>query len=59
MIKELDHNFTDIKLQIPNFIGSKVIGFQKKNPKKCFFWGTLFLVLEGLQNLHFLYDERT
>ena len=29
-MKELDPNFNNIKLQTPNFIGSKVIGFQKK-----------------------------
>ena len=60
-MKELDPNFNDIKLQTPNFIGSKVISFQKKqkNPKKCFFGGTLFLVLEGSQNLDFWYDKRT
>ena len=33
-MKELDPNFNDIKLQTPNFIGSKVIGFQKKQKKK-------------------------
>ena len=40
-MKELDPNFNNIKLQTPNFIGSKVIGFQKnkKNPKKGFFGG--------------------
>ena len=30
MMKELDSNFIDIKLQIPNFIGSKVIRFQSE-----------------------------
>ena len=30
MMKELDSNFIDIKLQIPNFIGSKVISFQSE-----------------------------
>ena len=36
IMKELDPNFIDIKLQTHNFIGSKVISFQKnqKNPKK-------------------------
>ena len=60
-MKELDPNFNDNKLQTPNFIGTKVIDFQKKqkNPKKWFFWGALFLVLEGSQNLDFWCDERT
>jgi hypothetical protein len=60
-VKELDPNFNDIKLQTSNFIGTKVIDFQKKqkNPKKWFFWGALFLVLEGSQNLDFWCDERT
>ena len=53
MMKELDPNFIDIELQTLNFIGSKVISFQKtKKIKKWVFWGTLFLVLEGSQNLH-------
>ena len=30
IMKELDSNFIDIKLQIPNFIGSKVISFQSE-----------------------------
>ena len=44
IVKELDPNFNDIKLQTPNFIGSKVIGFQKKkkNTKKGFFGGPFF-----------------
>ena len=42
-MNELDPNFNDIKLQTPNFIGSKVISFQKnKKIKKWFFGGTLF-----------------
>ena len=43
-MKEIDPNFNDIKLQTPNFIGTKGIDFQKKqkNPKKWFFWGTFF-----------------
>ena len=32
-VKELDSNFNDLKLQTPNFIGSKVKGFQKKTKK--------------------------
>ena len=44
-MKELDPNFNNIKLQTPNFIGSKVISFQKKQKKSkkvFFFGGTLF-----------------
>ena len=52
MMEERDPNFIDIKLQIPNFIGSKVISFQSETifskiskskiltPYKIF-WGTL------------------
>ena len=60
-MKELDPNFNDIKLQTSNFIGTKVIDFlnKQKNPKKLVFWGALFLVLEGSQNLDFWCDERT
>ena len=43
-MKELDPNFNTTKLQTPNFIGSKVIGFQKKlkNPKSVFLGDPIF-----------------
>ena len=46
-MKELDPNF---KLQTPNFIGSKVIGFQKKqkNPKKVGFFEDPFFGVRGV-----------
>ena len=31
LMKECDPNFIDFKLQIPNFIGSKVISFQSES----------------------------
>ena len=53
-MKELDPNFNDIKLQTPKLIGSKVIGFQKKQKiQKSVFFGGPFLVLKGSQNLDF------
>ena len=48
-MKELDPNFYDIKLQTLNFIGSKVIGFQKKQKKqKSGFLGDPFLGVRGI-----------
>ena len=49
-MKELDPIFNDIKLQTPNFIGSKVIGFQKKQkkPKIVVFWGDPFFGVKGV-----------
>ena len=48
-MKELDPNFNDIKLQTPNFIGSKVIGFQKKQKnKKKVFLGDPFFGVRGV-----------
>jgi len=62
-MKEHDHNFTDLKLQIPNFIGSKVTSFQSETifPKKSkskiltpakFFWGTLGPPNFDTKNVH-------
>ena len=50
IVKELDPNFNDIKLQTPNFIGSKVIGFQKKQKiqKSVFFGGDPFFGVRGV-----------
>ena len=49
-MKELDPNFNDIKLQTPNFIGTKVIDFQKKQKKskKVFFLGGPFFGVRGV-----------
>ena len=54
-MKELDHNFIDIKLQIPNFIGSKVISFQKKQKKtKSVFLGDPLFGVRGITESSFL-----
>ena len=48
-MKELDPNFNDIKLQTSNFIGTKVIDFQKKqNIKKVVFLGGPFFGVKGV-----------
>ena len=48
-MKELDPNFNDIKLQTPNFIGTKVIDFQKtKKSKKVVFLGGPFFGVRGV-----------
>ena len=49
-MKELDPNFNDIKLQTSNFIGTKVINFQKKTKKskKVVFLGGPFFGVRGV-----------
>ena len=49
IVKELDPNFNDIKLQTPNFIGTKVIDFQKnKKIQKSGFFGGPFFGVKGV-----------
>ena len=61
MMKDNDLKYFAFEFYISIFDGLKVIRVQKyqKNPKKWNFWGIPFLVLEGSQNLHFWYSERT
>jgi len=61
MMKDNDLKYFAFEFYISIFNGLKDIRVQKyqKKPKKWIFLGTLFLVLEGSQNLHFWYSERT
>jgi len=61
MMKDNDLKYFASEFYISIFNGLKDIRVQKyqKKPKKWIFLGPLFLVLEGSQNLHFWYSERT
>jgi len=60
MMKDNDLKYFVFEFYISIFDGLKVIRVQiPKISKKVIFLGTPCLVLEGSQNLHFWYNERT